>query len=216
MWCERESRACILCLLAAGAQLVAQNSNSQPKKVHGFVETAQVPDCENDQVASNPPQLVTGAPLFSHGLSQRVLACKKPFLARPLSRRGASASRLKTNRPCGASLKQRETASMPRTLQLNRPPVRNGISLEWPRYAVAPESPERVLVSTSCRPGPLRHVHRSLVRTARVQLRQRVSPRTQRGRTCSMIAAGTGGTRAARLHDRLEELAGVRTLAALV
>jgi hypothetical protein len=31
-----------------------------------------------------------------------------------------------------------------------------------------------------------------------------------------MIAAGTGGTRAARLHDRLEELAGVRTLAALV
>jgi hypothetical protein len=48
--------AVTLCLLAAGAQLAAQNSNSQPKKVHGFSATKKAPDFENDQVIVNPPQ----------------------------------------------------------------------------------------------------------------------------------------------------------------
>jgi len=49
-------RALTLCLLAAGAQLVAQNSNPQPKKVPGFAATKKAPDFENDQVVINPPQ----------------------------------------------------------------------------------------------------------------------------------------------------------------
>ena len=45
-----------LCLLAAAAQLAAQNSNSQPKKAIGFGGGKTVPDMENDQVVINAPQ----------------------------------------------------------------------------------------------------------------------------------------------------------------